>query len=269
MGVGIGGGGNHGPRPRLPSQCGRCPPLTHIPSVLVLCPGRRDRLNLADERIMERFAVQLAGEPIAPGFDPADSSSTSRASGRPSTGSWDRATRRGTSPRCWPSASVCRGRAARRSCAATTSSSRAGSRPRPCPRPHRRSPPSTSTARLAAPLPYPFFLKPVTAHLSQLAYRIDGPCRLRRRAHRGARHDRCGDGVRPGSRGAHFRTLIAEELLDGVLVTFEGFMCGGRMTPVGVTDAVMHPNGISFLRFEYPSALRTRCRPGWPRSPPG
>ena len=40
-----------------------------------------------------------------------------------------------------------------------------------------------------------------------------------------------------------------------MLVTFEGLMCGGRMTPVGVTDAVMHPNGISFLRFEYPSAL--------------
>ena len=47
------------------------PPSDDIPSVLVLCPGRRDRLNLADERIMERFAVQLAGEPIGPGFDPA------------------------------------------------------------------------------------------------------------------------------------------------------------------------------------------------------
>ena len=36
------------------------PPSDDIPSVLVLCPGRRDRLNLADERIMERFAVQLS-----------------------------------------------------------------------------------------------------------------------------------------------------------------------------------------------------------------
>ena len=27
------------------------------------------------------------------------------------------------------------------------------------------------------------------------------------------------------------------------------------MTPIGVTDAVMHENGISFLRFEYPSSL--------------
>ena len=32
-------------------------------------------------------------------------------------------------------------------------------------------------------------------------------------------------------------------------------MQGGRMTPIGVTDAVMHQNGISFLRFEYPSRL--------------
>ena len=32
-------------------------------------------------------------------------------------------------------------------------------------------------------------------------------------------------------------------------------MHGGRMTPVGVTDAVMHRNGISFMRFEYPSVL--------------
>ena len=47
------------------------PPSNDIPSLLVLCPGRRDHLNLADERIMERFAVQLAGEPIGPGFDPA------------------------------------------------------------------------------------------------------------------------------------------------------------------------------------------------------
>ena len=38
-------------------------------------------------------------------------------------------------------------------------------------------------------------------------------------------------------------------------MTFEGFMYDGVMTPIGVTDAVMHPNGISFLRFEYPSAL--------------
>ena len=46
-------------------------------------------------------------------------------------------------------------------------------------------------------------------------------------------------------------------------MTFEGFMCDGLLTPIGVTDAVMHPNGISFLRFEYPSALGPRCRRAW------
>jgi hypothetical protein len=55
--------------------------------------------------------------------------------------------------------------------------------------------------------------------------------------------------------GRSFRRLVAEELLDGRLVTFEGFMHRGRMTPIGVTDAVMHPNGISFVRFDYPSTL--------------
>lgn len=92
-----------------------------------------------------------------------------------------------------------------------------------------------------APLPYPFFLKPVQGHLSQQAYRIDDE---------GAYHRALG-----AARRASFRHLLAEELLEGRLVTFEGWMAGGAMTPVGVTDAVLHPNGISFLRFEYPTAL--------------
>ena len=41
--------------------------------------------------------------------------------------------------------------------------------------------------------------------------------------------------------------MLVEELLDGRLVTFEGFMHDGSMTPVGITDSVMHPNGISFV----------------------
>ena len=41
------------------------------------------------------------------------------------------------------------------------------------------------------------------------------------------------------ARRASFRHLIAEQLLSGRLVTFEGFMYRGRMTPIGVTDAVM------------------------------
>jgi biotin carboxylase len=91
------------------------------------------------------------------------------------------------------------------------------------------------------PLPYPFFVKPVQGHLSQQAYEVDGDERLAE--------------VLAAARRASFRRLIAEELLDGRLVTFEGFMHGGEMTPVGVTDAVLHENGISFLRFEYPTTV--------------
>src|SRR6478609_8069275 len=40
-----------------------------VPSVLVVCPGQRDRLNLADERILDRFALRFAGQPIGPEFD--------------------------------------------------------------------------------------------------------------------------------------------------------------------------------------------------------
>ena len=92
-----------------------------------------------------------------------------------------------------------------------------------------------------APLPYPFFVKPVQGHLSQHAYAVDGPDRLAE--------------VLAAARRAQVRHLIAEELLDGRLVTFEGFVANGEVTPIGVTDAVMHENAISFLRFEYPSSL--------------
>jgi biotin carboxylase len=93
-------------------------------------------------------------------------------------------------------------------------------------------------------LPYPFFVKPVQGHLSQQSYVVDSDERLAE--------------VLAAARQASFRHLIAEELLSGRLVTFEGFMQNDEMTPIGVTDAVMHENGISFLRFEYPSSLPDR-----------
>ncbi len=78
-------------------------------------------------------------------------------------------------------------------------------------------------------------------HLSQHARRVDNDGDLRE--------------ALGTARAGGFSRLIAEELLDGPLVTFEGFMHQGRMTTVGVTDAVMHQNGISFVRFEYPTRL--------------
>ncbi|HUZ85291.1 MAG TPA: ATP-grasp domain-containing protein, partial [Gaiellales bacterium] len=104
-------------------------------------------------------------------------------------------------------------------------------------------------------LPYPFFVKPVVAHLSQLAFRVDDAGSLQRTL---ALVRSQLDEITAFDRalaGRPYRRMIAEQLLDGRLVTFEGFVHHGRMTPIGVTDSVMHPNGISFRRFEYPSTL--------------
>jgi hypothetical protein len=49
--------------------------------------------------------------------------------------------------------------------------------------------------------------------------------------------------------------LLAEELLAGEEVTLEGYVHGGRVTTIGVTDSVMYPGTGSFERFEYPSRL--------------
>lgn len=105
------------------------------------------------------------------------------------------------------------------------------------------------------PLPFPLFVKPVAAHLSQLAF----PVRDRRELERALRAARAQlDRVAAFDEdleGRSFHLMLAEELLEGRLVTFEGFMHSGTMTTIGVTDSVLHPNGISFVRFDYPSPL--------------
>jgi hypothetical protein len=105
------------------------------------------------------------------------------------------------------------------------------------------------------PLPFPLFVKPVSAHLSQLAFPVSDRLELevalgvaRAQLDRVAAFDE-------ELEGRSFHLMLAEEMLEGRLVTLEGFMHAGRMTPIGVTDSVMHPNGISFVRFDYPSAL--------------
>jgi biotin carboxylase len=105
------------------------------------------------------------------------------------------------------------------------------------------------------PLPFPLFVKPVSAHLSQLAFPVHDRDQLEL-AMRSAREqlDRVA-AFDEELEGRSFHLMLVEELLEGRLVTFEGFMCNGIMTPIGVTDSIMHPNGISFVRFDYPSAL--------------
>jgi hypothetical protein len=49
--------------------------------------------------------------------------------------------------------------------------------------------------------------------------------------------------------------FLAEELLEGDEVTLEGYVYGGRVTTIGVTDSIKYPGTNSFERFEYPTIL--------------
>lgn len=49
--------------------------------------------------------------------------------------------------------------------------------------------------------------------------------------------------------------LLYEELLEGAQVSLEGFVFDGKVTIMGIIDAIMFPNTFSFKRFQYPSKL--------------
>ena len=227
-----------------------------VPSVLVICPSQRDRLNLADERILDRYALRFAGQPIGPGFDARTFVDHMIRFGPAADGIL------GSSDATGHIASILAdaaglpgpGREAFMRCHDKLASREIQARAVP------EATPAFAAVDLddpdvRPPLPFPFFMKPIAAHLSQLAYHVRDAAEFagviaeaRREIDAVTAQDRALE-------GRQFRTLIAEELLEGSLVTFEGWIQDGRVTPVGVTDAVMHPNGISFLRFEYPSAL--------------
>jgi biotin carboxylase len=224
------------------------------PTVLVVCAGQRDRLNLADERILDRYALRFAGQPIGSGFNARTYVEHMTRFGPPADGIFGSSDATGHLATILADAAGLPGpgREAFMRCHDKLASRRIQAEAVP------EATPAFAPVELddddpRPPLPFPFFLKPVSAHLSQLAYRVDDEAgfaaavaRARVEIDAVTAHDRALE-------GREFRTLIAEELLDGALVTFEGWMAGGQMTPIGVTDAVMHPNSISFLRFEYPS----------------
>jgi biotin carboxylase len=227
-----------------------------VPSVLVVCPGQRDRLNFADERILDRYALRFAGQPIGSGFDARTFVDHMIRFGPAADGVF------GSSDATGHIASILAeaaglpgpGRDAFMRCHDKLASREIQARAVPDAVPAFAAV-DLDDPHVRPPLPFPFFVKPIAAHLSQLAYHVRDEAEFagvvaeaRREIDAITAHDRALE-------GREFRTLIAEELLDGSLVTFEGWMQGGRVTPIGVTDAVMHPNGISFLRFEYPSRL--------------
>ncbi len=102
----------------------------------------------------------------------------------------------------------------------------------------------------------PFFVKPVVGRLSQRASRIDDPAEIElleevdRYMTRYARIAELA-GLHPDA----VRGFLAEELLSGLEVTYEGYVYEGRVVTIGVTDSQKYEGTNSFERFEFPSAL--------------
>jgi len=107
---------------------------------------------------------------------------------------------------------------------------------------------------------FPCFVKPVKSFFSVGAHRVDSVDQLAAIKHRWAslasffspfdvllkKHA----GLSVGN-----KFLLAEELLEGVQATLEGYVYHGEVHLLGIVDSVMFPNTIAFRRFEYPSSL--------------
>jgi ATP-grasp domain len=114
-----------------------------------------------------------------------------------------------------------------------------------------------------APLPFPFFVKPVKGAFSVLARRVDDAETLARLLASPAVREFTGDYMRIFNRlvaaltpfEVDGRWFLAEELVSGRLVTVEGFVCEGETELLGIVDSGLHAGTGSFERFDYPSSL--------------
>ncbi len=107
-----------------------------------------------------------------------------------------------------------------------------------------------------APFPLPFFVKPVVGRLSQNARRIEEPAQISALRELDAYTQ--GYARIASLAGLHPEAVhgfLAEELLSGLEVTYEGYVHAGRVTTIGVTDTQKYEGTNSFERFEYPSSL--------------
>ena len=106
------------------------------------------------------------------------------------------------------------------------------------------------------PFEVPFFVKPVVGRLSQNVFRIEDPDDLQDLHEIDRYTTRYAEiAALAGADPAAAHGLMAEELLSGDEVTLEGYVHGGRVTTIGVTDSIKYPGTFSFESFEYPSAL--------------
>lgn len=125
-------------------------------------------------------------------------------------------------------------------------------------------------AALADEPGYPFWLKPIKAHSSQLGFRIDDDRELERALQRIRRGiDRFApafdealahSSVRQEAGGVGGRWCLAESLIGGHQVTLEGYVFEGEVVIPTIVDSIAVANSSSFARYQYPSKLPEEVR---------
>lgn len=131
--------------------------------------------------------------------------------------------------------------------------------------------PFAQNAADAPPLPYPFWIKPVKAHSSNLGFRVNdaddyrhaievtrkGIDRFAKSMNQIMEHA----AIPAELAGADGRKCIAESIISaGRQCTLEGYVFRGKPEVYGVVDSVRGPNRSSFERYEYPSTLPVPVR---------
>lgn len=220
--------------------------------ILVLAPQERDRKAIAAAALGERYSIRLVGSDLD-GLDRFDPEAfLAEAEALPADGVV------ATKDASALLASIL---AERRGLPGPAPGAVLAAQHKPTARAVGREVVPAATPRFAPldsrpPFPFPFFVKPVVGRLSQNAFRIDSEDDLRRLPPPGPDSERYAEiaGLAGGDPAA-MTGFLAEELLAGLEVTLEGYVHGGRVTTIGVTDSLKYPGTLSFERFEYPSAL--------------
>jgi hypothetical protein len=221
--------------------------------VLVLCPQERDRKAIGAARIDDDYRVTFVGEDLdaLPDFDPQ--AIIAEAAALPADGAV------GTKDRSALLAALV---AERRGLPGPTPGALVRIQHKPTAREilERVAPEAAPNFAVVngtlPPFPPPYFVKPVVGRLSQSAHRVD--VREELLLLPPLDEYRVGWGRIAALAGFpldELRGYVAEELKGGLEVTLEGYVHGGRLVVIGVTDSLKYPGTDSFERFEYPSRL--------------
>jgi hypothetical protein len=225
--------------------------------ILVLCPQERDLTAIRSAGLCDRYRVHYVGSDLdqLQDFDPVEF--LTEANELPADGVI------GTKDQ---SALLAALLAERRGLAGPSPQALIACQHKPTSRARQREAAPEAVPEVAllddgVPFEPPFFVKPVVGRLSQNVYRIEDRSDLVGLHEIDSYTTRYAEiAALAGADPDAVHGFLAEELLSGDEVTLEGYVHGGRVTTIGVTDSVKYPGTFSFERFDYPSSLSEACQ---------